>query len=462
MKKSFICILLQIIITIASIAQQNVYTPKGHLVQSTYIYDEWTEEDRDSIDNFFAEEFPTATIIETYGGNSATKKFNCHGWAWHVSEGGDYVWIGSSQYNKDEEIYWTDYTEASYVLTTPDFLEDNEIAGKVSYGYFGTHDHSAVVDDVSYGDIWVIAKWGNQVLIRHKIDDCPYYDTDSLKYYRLYPEGITGSTSNLCYNVERDFNTNITKMPAGTLTWTKGNNLSIIGDDDEPEFTVKGGSSFGWSYVKLNINTQSGYHWESSPISFWTGVFNNTSVTGTAAVCPNSVYTYTAQVPGGHSPSYSYSWTYPSNWYNNGQNQNSIILQTPSSPYYGPVRVSITNQCGTSGYSGITTYPGYNCGGYYSMYPNPASDELTITINQPETIFEDVDISEEEAIKTISADQVTYTINIYNSLGTLVSSAVRTGTSFDIPLSKLRDGTYIVEISDGKNSYREQLIIKHD
>jgi len=272
---------------------------------------------------------------------------------------------------------------------------------------------------------------------------------------------MTGSTSNLCYNVTRDFNTNITNMPDGTLTWTKGNNLSIIGEDDEPEFTVKGGSSFGWSYVKLQINTPSGFTWESTK-SFWTGLFNQTWVSGWPSVCPNITYTYTALVPGGHDPSYSYSWTYPYGWIYISQDENEIDLRTTSTPIGGTVRVSITNECGSSNYSGITVYPG-SCYYYYMMYPNPASEEVTISIVKPETIiFEDIEISDVEVTKDISTDQDTYTIRIFNNMGILELSATRSGTSFNIPLPNLRDGTYVVEVSDGKNSYREQLIIKHE
>jgi exosome complex RNA-binding protein Csl4 len=105
----------------------------------------------------------------------------------------------------------------------------------------------------------------------------------------------------------------------------------------------------------------------------------------------------------------------------------------------------------------------YGCGGYYSMYPNPASDEITVTINEAESLVtNESDISDITFAKVISTDKTTYTIRIYNNLGTLLLTATRSGTSFKIPLTNMRDGTYIVEVSNGKNSYREQLIIKHD
>ncbi len=250
-------------------------------------------------------------------------------------------------------------------------------------------------------------------------------------------------------------------IPSSTIVWNCSSNITRISAQGSNPCNFQANSS-GAGWIKATIYSQC----DNIDIIYnvWAGKFENTIVTGTAAVCPNSVYTYTAQVPGGHQPGYSYSWTYPSNWYNYGQNQNSIILQTPYSPYYGTVRVSITNSCGTSGYSGITVYPKpYGCGGYFSMYPNPASDEVTIMLNKTTSVVtENPEATDIIVAKAISDDQVSYSIRVYSSMGTLVSTAIRTGTSFQIPLTNMRDGTYVVELSDGKNSYREQLIIKHD
>lgn len=136
----------------------------------------------------------------------------------------------------------------------------------------------------------------------------------------------------------------------------------------EVEYTI----SFGCGLASLEIAKD-----------FWFGKFESTPVAGLSAVCPNSLYVYTANVPGGHSSSYSYSWTYPSGWYKYSQWSNNIHLQTPillANMTYGPVRVAVTNACGTSGYSGITAYPGYNCGGYYMVSPNPSSEYIEVDL----------------------------------------------------------------------------------
>jgi hypothetical protein len=47
----------------------------------------------------------------------------------------------------------------------------------------------------------------------------------------------------------------------------------------------------------------------------------------------------------------------------------------------------VDDGCGASGYTGVTVYPGYSCGGgyIYSYYPNPAKDKLTVEVfDQPD------------------------------------------------------------------------------
>jgi hypothetical protein len=266
---------------------------------------------------------------------------------------------------------------------------------------------------------------------------------------------VSGPTPNLVCSGGTTFSLN--HPPAGcTINWNKSSNLSLVNNYGETAvFTsVPGAGSSAW--VKVSV---SGCSFDISTYPTWAGVFNNTVVTGQAAVCPNSLYTYTAQVPFGHQPGYSYSWTYPSGWYNNGQMQNNILLKTPMyNMSYGTVRVSITNNCGISGYSGITVYPKPGCGGYFMLYPNPASDEVNIKVNEISTSTDDtttVSISSTNIIPK-------YTIKVFNNQGKLMLSFARTGKTFTIPLVNLQEGNYTVELNDGKYTDSNQLIIKHN
>jgi Zn-dependent metalloprotease len=247
--------------------------------------------------------------------------------------------------------------------------------------------------------------------------------------------------------------------PTDTIYWTCSSNMNMISNQGSNPCYFQGNST-GAGWIRAKIITKDGTEILGPLKSIWVGKFENSVVTGTAAICPNSLYTYTAQVPGGHQTNYSYSWTYPSNWTKNGQSQNTILLQTPSNPYYGTVRVSITNECGTSGYSGITVYPKQGCGSFFILYPNPASDNVTITINEP--ITSDIqELNKNELVNNSVAaiDFPTYTIRIYNNSGTALISIKGSSNTFTVPLVNIKDGIYIIEVCAGYNCYREQLIV---
>lgn len=106
--------------------------------------------------------YPNVTIIE-----EATCTYNCHGYAWWVSEGGEKYWI-DRRYNGKENIsnFWNDGT---YKETTEDYAQ------KV---FYPTGDHSAVAEtSTTY-----VSKWGSYQLVRHHKTYCPY-DHSNLRYF---------------------------------------------------------------------------------------------------------------------------------------------------------------------------------------------------------------------------------------------------------------------------------------
>jgi hypothetical protein len=112
------------------------------------------------------------------------------------------------------------------------------------------------------------------------------------------------------------------------------------------------------------------------------------------------------------------------------------------------VRVAITDNCGTSSYSGITVYP-INCGKSFTLFPNPSTTEVNVEMD--ETLVSN-------SINTNSS----FKISIYNDKGILVKNATRSGKSFSIPIEDLGEGIYIMEVNDGIMSYRERFSIKRN
>ncbi len=158
------------------------YTPKGDQISAGVLKEDYvlTVGEKATLKDYWLWYYQNRiTFI-----SEATRTYNCHGYAWHVSEGQDNVWIN-----------------------TP--------------------------------------------------NDCPYEPKTNLKYYKLNPN-MTGSTSVLCYNVQRTFNTNITHMTGATLTWTPSGYITYYSGAGTPEYTVKG-SGDGNSYVNFQITTPTGF-----------------------------------------------------------------------------------------------------------------------------------------------------------------------------------------------------------
>lgn len=148
--------------SIGSYTYVTVYTKKGLSViaMKTVCTDPQSEitEGR----NYIKNSRPLATIIE-----EATCAYNCHAYAWYVSEGGAKYWINQT-YNGAENVskFWTDGT---YKETKAAYAQ------KV---FYPTGDHSAIAETPTT----YISKWGRMPLVRHASNYSPY-DQSNLRYF---------------------------------------------------------------------------------------------------------------------------------------------------------------------------------------------------------------------------------------------------------------------------------------
>lgn len=247
--------------------------------------------------------------------------------------------------------------------------------------------------------------------------------------------------------------------PNTSVSWQSSSNISVVSTGVNTCTAYK--TSSGSGYIRaLNCGSM-----VSTTYPVTCDAFSAVPVSGQSGVCPGSLYTYIANVPGGHYPGYGYTWTYPSGWMNNGQNQNQILLQTPRyNMTYGTVRVSVTSCNGSSGYSGITVYPGGGCPHYFTIYPNPASDDISIKMidNTASSANTDTVITNVNSSLSTSYDDINFIVRIYDSQSKLLTTVRRSGSSFSVPLTNMKDGNYIVEVSDGKTSSKQPLIVKHN
>ncbi|MBN1181938.1 MAG: hypothetical protein JXB49_06595, partial [Bacteroidales bacterium] len=166
----------------------DIYTPIGN----EPVPDTWEFTGTDYSYSLFERIALSKKLKDDYGGAELlevpTKKYNCHSYAWHVSEGGNKVWIGLST-STAEDIYWTD---ESYIEVSSESL-----ATKVSYE---NGNHSAITTNTSG---WFKSKWGDGPLVYHKWDNVPDIYTPSdlvLRYYKLCFEKLENETISSDYS----------------------------------------------------------------------------------------------------------------------------------------------------------------------------------------------------------------------------------------------------------------------
>lgn len=192
-----------------------IYTPQGSYVTVENWGEQLSPSQKLAIKQEWTAKHPRAIFLD-----EATTTYNCHAYAWSVSEGGAKYWMNTP----NDDIYMTD---GSYVLTN----STDPKATKVSYT---SDDHSAVV---SYGG-YLISKWGSLCLMKHTPRDCPY-NSNTLSYYKLSME-ITGN--------------DVIALQNTTSTVTESYTLTNLPDDATVNWTVTGQGSIASGQGSSTIN----------------------------------------------------------------------------------------------------------------------------------------------------------------------------------------------------------------
>jgi hypothetical protein len=411
-------------------------TPRGNPVTSHQAPEIWSYTDKLNLDTAYSIAYPNAIL---QGTASSTSTYNCHSYAWNMSEGGPTCWINTPA----DDTYWTDQ---SYVETTEAY------ASKISY-YDDDHSARQTATQGMY-----ISKWGNKVLMLHARDYGPSdYHMTYRKYYKLNP-GISGTVTPLCVNVERTFTSN-TSISGSTYSWTRSTSLlDEVSGAGTTSYRVKAKSGSGKAWLRLQITTPSGEVATTGYKYLWVGKQTLDDVTGPGYYpyegCTNTEYSFSVSplmdplsqgtVTWSIIPSNGYIYPYYTNYA-------AITFYYPHAGYR--VLANVQNACGTN-YAETSIYI-EDCY-YFSISPNPASD--IVTINR-------VAASEETDGKTImmSSDDAntTYDIQIVDYYGSLHLQTTKSGDSFTLPVSNLKNGNYTIQITNGNKTSNLKLVVKH-
>lgn len=128
--------------------------------------------------------------------------------------------------------------------------------------------------------------------------------------------------------------------------------------------------------------------------------------------------------------------------------------------YPGDILVSceVTTSCGTfEARKALQVIDDINGGDQYLMYPNPASDQVQITVSDTLTRSSQTT----SATDVVNSSACSYFIKVVDIYGSTVYVSRENKKQFTIPTSKLRNGVYSVIVSNGNEIYQNKLIVKH-
>lgn len=380
--------------------------------------------------------------------SEATKTYNCHAYAFHLSQGhpNDYIWIGPT--STDEDIYWLDgsYYEVPAAKATI-----------VSY----TGQHSAV--RLSNGHY--LSKWGNLPLVEHDslnvpngIQLIPNVVTENYgipeKFLKRYTPKLMGpaliSTSATYY---------VDPLPYGySVTWSLADSYYSQNciQTNYPTITISRASGKDLNGAVLTATIYcNGYYVTSLTKTIYAyagfrGYYTSGNLSG------NINYTYTFNIKANAT-----TYITSPNFYGATVTYGSSGL-TPSiwtfSPTYGDLTmVAPASPPGTTIPVVINVHD--SCGNDYVLYAFPSSSYSINVSNGDSGII--VRLHEDgNASKDFTPDE-SWNIEIANATsGRIMATRSSTNCSETISTAGWPKGIYIVKATIGKEELTEKVIVK--
>ena len=363
--------------------------------------------------------------------SDATYSYNCHAYAWHLTEGNsNNVWINDYKQSGANNLstYWDPSVGCFYEV----FSESD--ADKIYY-YVGYH--SAVKSSVSGK---YESKWGDYPVVRHNPTKVPTsYQSNYLKFYKR-KVFISGPIL-ICTGSPQTFSS--TYWQSG-YTWDKSSNLNISGSGSSVTVSKSGSDGPGW------VSLKSGGV-ELARKDVWVGIpFIGSFINGPSTVTNSQINTFSITSPLLHS-SFNFSWSATggyygvSSTYNSGNTNYGEIYFSP--PGSRTLQVYASNSCGSCSpvYLGITVTGGSDTL-KSAVFPNPATDIIYIDVDRKMESLFDAPLP-----PTTSCD-----IRLYDANGILRRQTKTYTRTTQLNVFDLPKGIYFLHIYyDGLNSKPE-------
>jgi hypothetical protein len=162
----------------------------------------------------------------------------------------------------------------------------------------------------------------------------------------------------------------------------------------------------------------------------------------------------------------SYNWTCSGLSYNQNPTVTDTRYNTGGFAGTGEATLTVhaTNVCGTtSQYQALNVTSG---GDYvYALSPNPASNQVTVSITKnglPSAAGTSSQAMSAAPVSGASSGTpVTYNVRILDLSGMVYYNSNQTANKFTIPVNNLKNGNYVVVISDGKTVSSQPLGVSH-
>lgn len=472
-------------------------------------------------DGWFATHPTTAFRVD---GGFDDGRYNCHAFAW-VNIKDEWVNTTPTGPNIAPQIYY--FSSGKYIQTTD--INDAEIAvygngGPPLSSIYPVHSaihltnttkstNGFAVQYLSQNPQfagWWISKWDGGPLAIHQLSSYAGAAGLQITYFKKFGEVGTNFIQPAQYNASAysivgpkavctsgaQFNiSNVTTgtilalQPGFSITWSGSSHISFSPSTTAYPVTVSSSANGSGEWVKAHITFPDGTSGDLAQDLVWSGAptyissisTSQFSAGGTGYIAITVSQTGTDFYawpfnsgagdlfpPSGvdsHGAS-SYTWSCSGLSYN--QNPSTVDTRYSAGGFSGTgaaiITVQASNACGlTSEYQTLNVTSG---GDYvYSLSPNPASSQVTVSIskNSPSSATG----TSSQAMPTAPASgapssaPVTYSVRITDLFGMVYYNSNQTGNNFTIPVGNLKNGNYVVVISDGKTVSSKPLLVSH-
>ena len=295
------------------------------------------------------------------------------------------------------------------------------------------------------GNVWLQARTGSTagpIISSKSISPCP-------------PIIITGPPD-LCYGSPAK-NFTVANAPAG-FTWGKSSNLNLTGTGTTVSVSAAG-SGTGW--VSINSGGNELIR-QNVGVSYTAPVFSYIDGPDHVGLFDwgyglYGVNVYWAYFTGGTVTSYSWSGCCLSPNYNCSYLISPTYSYAPSLVFYNVANVQFmvwgSNACGGDyGYKVVSTHFSRGGQSYFTVYPNPVSDILTI----------EIDADAAQNLLPVETN-LTFDVRLYDGQGNLLRQRKTKGGTVEFNVTNLPDGFYYLHVYDGVNSVPVmlQILIEH-